>query len=91
MTINDFRLVAVLGQGNFGKVILAEDMRENLYYAFKTFKKVEVLRENNVECVKTEKRVLQVITDAQHPLFVHLVACFQPKVSSNHSHLKFST
>uniref|UniRef100_A0A5K3F6C2 Protein kinase domain-containing protein n=1 Tax=Mesocestoides corti TaxID=53468 RepID=A0A5K3F6C2_MESCO len=77
--IEEFRLVAVLGQGNFGKVLLAEQTGKQQYYALKTFKKVELLREKNVECLATEKRVLQVITEARHPFFAHMKACLQSK------------
>ncbi|KAL5109531.1 hypothetical protein TcWFU_009964 [Taenia crassiceps] len=79
LQIEDFRLVAVLGHGSFGKVLLAEYKQTNGYFALKTFRKVDVLRENCVDCMKVEKRVLQLVTEARHPCFVHMIACFQPQ------------
>ncbi|KAM7535739.1 hypothetical protein Aperf_G00000102603 [Anoplocephala perfoliata] len=77
LRIDAFRLVSVLGIGKFGKVFLAEHKQNNDYVAFKTSKKIELLRENNVDCLKIEKRVLQVVTEARNPLFVHMLACLQ--------------
>ncbi|VUZ48333.1 unnamed protein product [Hymenolepis diminuta] len=74
---DDFRLVAVLGQGNFGKVLLAEHKPSNAYMALKTFKKVELLRDDNVDTLKIEKRVLLTVSQARHPCFVHMLACMQ--------------
>ncbi|KAH9285207.1 Serine/threonine-protein kinase N2 [Echinococcus granulosus] len=79
LQIEDFRLVAVLGRGNFGKVLLAEYKLNNGYFALKTFRKVDMLRENCVDCMKIEKRVLQIVSEARHPCFVHMIACFQPQ------------
>ncbi|KAM3187879.1 hypothetical protein ACTXT7_001376 [Hymenolepis weldensis] len=77
LRFDDFRLVAVLGQGNFGKVLLAEHKPSNAYMALKTFKKAELLREDNVDTLKIEKRVLLTVSQTRHPCFVHMLACMQ--------------
>ncbi|KAL5966668.1 Serine/threonine-protein kinase N2 [Taenia solium] len=79
LQIEDFRLVAVLGRGSFGKVLLAEYKQTHGYFALKTFRKADMLRENCVDCLKIEKRILQLVTEARHPCFVHMIACFQPQ------------
>lgn len=76
--------MAVLGQGNFGKVLLAEHKPSNAYMALKTFKKVELLRDDNVDTLKIEKRVLLTVSQTRHPCFVHMLACMQKPVSKTH-------
>lgn len=76
----DFRTVAVLGRGHFGKVLLSQYHRDNKYYAIKSLKKAEIIFRNEVDTLLTEKRILQIITDAQHPFLINLIACFQTKV-----------
>lgn len=78
--IGAFSLVAVLGRGKFGKVFLAEHKQSNAYVAFKTSKKVELLRESNVDCLRIEKRILQIVTEARNPFFVHMLTCLQQPV-----------
>uniref|UniRef100_A0A158QGW6 Protein kinase C n=1 Tax=Rodentolepis nana TaxID=102285 RepID=A0A158QGW6_RODNA len=75
--IEDFRLVAVLGEGKFGKVFLAEHKRDNTYVALKSFKKIDLLREGNVDTLKVEKRVLLTVSQKKHPCFVHMLAWMQ--------------
>ncbi|VDM36112.1 unnamed protein product [Hydatigera taeniaeformis] len=51
----------------------------NGYFALKTFRKVDLVREHCTDCMRIEKRVLQLVTEARHPCFVHMIACFQPQ------------
>ncbi|VDP71335.1 unnamed protein product, partial [Schistosoma mattheei] len=82
LSMIDFRTVAVLGRGHFGKVLLSQYHRDNKYYAIKSLKKAEIIFRNEVDTLLTEKRILQIITDAQHPFLINLIACFQTKVST---------
>uniref|UniRef100_A0A0X3PJK2 Protein kinase C n=1 Tax=Schistocephalus solidus TaxID=70667 RepID=A0A0X3PJK2_SCHSO len=77
LCLKDFRFVAVLGRGHFGKVLLAESTRNHKFYALKTLKKAEILFRNEIDSLMSEKRIFQTITDARHPFLVNLVACFQ--------------
>uniref|UniRef100_A0A5K3F749 Non-specific serine/threonine protein kinase n=1 Tax=Mesocestoides corti TaxID=53468 RepID=A0A5K3F749_MESCO len=77
LTLEDFRFVAVLGRGHFGKVLLAESRKTKKYYALKTLKKAEILFRNEIDSLTSEKRIFQTITEARHPFLVNLVACFQ--------------
>lgn len=78
---DQFRLIAVLGQGNFGKVLLAEHKPTHAYTALKTFNKADLLRENNMDVFKVEKRVLATVTQSGHPCFVRMLGCMQKLVS----------
>ena len=81
ISLDDFRFVAVLGRGHFGKVLLAESKKTKKFYALKTLKKAEILYRNEIDTLISEKRIFQTITEARHPFLVNLVACFQTSVS----------
>jgi serine/threonine protein kinase len=82
LSIDDFNLLAVLGKGGQGKVMLAKERASNKFYAVKIIKKEFILKNNEVNkynisliySTKSEKRCLQL---ANHPFLIHLDACFQ--------------
>ncbi|XP_042305209.1 serine/threonine-protein kinase N1 isoform X1 [Sceloporus undulatus] len=77
LTMDDFRFVAVLGRGHFGKVLLSELHRTGDLFAIKALKKGDITARDEVESLMCEKRIFEIVTQAQHPFLVNLFACFQ--------------
>ncbi|KAK3826983.1 MAG: hypothetical protein JOS17DRAFT_750148 [Linnemannia elongata] len=75
--LNDFHFLAVLGKGNFGKVMLAEDKKEGGVYAIKALKKESIVKSDEIESARSEKRIYQVANRERHPFLTTLHSCFQ--------------
>lgn len=75
--LEDFTFLAVLGKGNFGKVMLAQEKFTNSYYGIKVLKKEFILEHDEVDSTQCEKRCFQVATKDSHPFLVNLHSCFQ--------------
>ncbi|XP_038601334.1 serine/threonine-protein kinase N3 [Tachyglossus aculeatus] len=75
--LQDFRFVAVLGRGHFGKVLLVQAKGTGRHYAIKALKKQEILSRDEMESLHCEKRILEVVGLAGHPFLLPLLACFQ--------------
>ncbi|RKP40250.1 kinase-like domain-containing protein [Dimargaris cristalligena] len=75
--LNDFNLKAVLGKGNFGKVMLAEEKSTKELYAIKVLKKEFIVQNDEFESMRSEKRVFQVANIERHPFLIGLHSCFQ--------------
>ncbi|KAK7161400.1 hypothetical protein R3I94_004164 [Phoxinus phoxinus] len=77
LSLQDFRLIAVLGRGHFGKVLLAEYKKSGSMYAIKALKKGDIVARDEVESLMCEKRIFETVNSTQHPFLVNLFACFQ--------------
>uniref|UniRef100_A0A8C2L534 protein kinase C n=2 Tax=Cyprinus carpio TaxID=7962 RepID=A0A8C2L534_CYPCA len=78
-SLKDFKCVAVLGRGHFGKVLLAEYSITGEMFAIKALKKGDVVARNEVESLMREKRIFETVNSVRHPFLVNLFACFQTK------------
>lgn len=75
--LDDFNFVAVLGRGNFGKVMLAESKNTRQLYAIKVLKKDFILESDEVEGTRSEKRIFLIANRERHPFLINLHSCFQ--------------
>ena len=77
VTLNDFNFLAVLGKGNFGKVMLAEEKATGTLYAIKVLKKEFIIENDEIDSTRSEKRVFLTAAREQHPFLLGLHSCFQ--------------
>jgi protein kinase N len=77
MSLDQFRCVAVLGRGHFGKVVLAQHSQSREYFAIKALKKGDIVARDEVESLVSEKHIFEVANATRHPFLVNLIACFQ--------------
>lgn len=81
MSMEQFRLLSVLGRGHFGKVILSQYRHTGEYFAIKALKKGDIIARDEVESLLSEKRIFEVANTMRHPFLVNLFACFQTEVT----------
>jgi len=70
LNLADFELSKVLGEGAFGKVKLAKDLKTGEYIALKQLNKLDIIRMKQIDHVKNENFIL---TSLSHPLIVKMI------------------
>ena len=75
--IADFNFIAILGKGNYAKVMLAETKVSKKLFAIKVFKKESLINNGDVGGTKVEKDILVKATQEKHPFVVQLHTAFQ--------------
>lgn len=75
--LDDFQFLAVLGKGNFGKVMLAESRHTSQLCAIKVLKKDFIVENEESESVRSEKQVFLTANKEKHPFLLNLHCCFQ--------------
>lgn len=71
---NDFKLLANLGEGSFGKVYKVEHLPTQKQYAIKVMAKEKMKNPSMMKQVKNEIQIMQAIN---HPNIVDLVTYFE--------------
>ncbi|KAK6461456.1 elongation factor 2 [Scheffersomyces coipomensis] len=75
--LDDFQFLAVIGKGNFGKVMLAQSRQTQSLCAIKVLKKEQIIQDEAANDVKSEKRVFLTVNKERHPFLLNLHCCFQ--------------
>lgn len=63
MSIDDFAIKKVIGKGSYGKVLLVVKDDDKKIYAMKVLKKKNMIKRNQVQHIKTERRIMVFVQD----------------------------
>lgn len=74
LTIDDFTILKVIGKGSYGKVLLVKKNNEDKVYAMKVLKKKSMIKRNQVQHIKAERKIMELI---DHPFIIKLRYAFQ--------------
>jgi len=58
MSIEDFAIKKIIGKGSYGTVLLVIKNDDKKFYAMKVLKKKNMIKRNQVEHIKTERRIM---------------------------------
>ena len=74
VSLDDFKIIKVIGRGSFGKVCLVEYKKTKEVFAMKSLRKDVLIEQEQIESTILEKKILSTI---DHPLLCSLKFCFQ--------------
>ena len=69
LDLADYELLRVLGEGSFGRVRLAKNLKTNKFIVFKQLKKYDIIKLKQVDHLKNENFILASVS---HPLVVRM-------------------
>jgi len=72
--VEDFKLLKLIGKGNFGKVMLVKMLSTDETFAMKMLSKKHIIENNEIEHTMAECRILQRL---RHPFLINLHYAFQ--------------
>ena len=75
-TLSEYNLIATIGKGNFANVLLAEHKPNRQLYALKLIRKDLLIENDEVKRPQTEKDILTLARDHNHPFIIHLFSTF---------------
>ena len=58
LTVNDFTTLKVIGKGSYGTVLLVEKKDDKKIYAMKILKKKAMIKRNQVNHIKAERKII---------------------------------
>ncbi|GAB2300779.1 Serine/threonine-protein kinase AtPK2/AtPK19 [Dionaea muscipula] len=76
VSLEDFEIMKLVGQGAFGKVFQVRKKCSSEIYAMKVMRKDKIMEQNHAEYMKAERDILTMI---DHPFIVQLRYSFQTK------------
>jgi tRNA A-37 threonylcarbamoyl transferase component Bud32 len=76
INLDAFDIIKTIGTGSFGRVHLVKSHANNKYYAMKAIPKQHIAKEQQIEHIQEEKRIL---SELHHPLFIQLLGTFQTR------------
>jgi novel protein kinase C delta type len=80
LTLDDFNVLKLLGEGSFGKVLMVNVKKnENAYYAMKCLRKDHLLQHDELDSVMLERDICKI--GHKNPYLVKLLGTFQNEVS----------
>ena len=74
MTIEDFVMISLIGQGTYAKVYLVKHKSTDKLYALKVLKKRKFLNKKNIKHILRERNIL--ISLKSHPFLISFYAAF---------------
>ena len=73
VTLEDFKIIKIIGRGTFGKVYLVQYKNTKEYYAMKSIKKEFLVDENEIKSILIDKKILQ---NLNNPFLIGTRLCF---------------
>lgn len=74
VTLDDFKLLSVIGKGSYAKVVLVKKNDSDKTYAMKILKKKHIEKKKQEAHIMTERNVL---VEVDHPFVIKMYASFQ--------------